>query len=876
MPDLAKETDQQASLDTIRWQIRLTYLGFLAERLWTSFWPFVSVLLGVMGVLMLGLQDELPLEAVWVVAVLALIGGVGSLVWGVLRFRAPRRADVLARLDETLPGRPIQALLDDQAVGRSDPQSMAVWKVHQTRMAARAATAKAVPAKMRIASRDPYGLRYAAALLFAVALMFGSLARIGSVGDAVTTETALANGPTWEGWAESPAYTRRPTLYLNDLDGTIELPVGSLVTLRLYGEVGALSVNETVSGRVTGLEPATDPEQDFSVTQAGTISIDGPGGRAWEIVLVPDSPPNVSVVGLPDSDVMGEMTLPFQASDDYGVEEGEAVIALDLAAVDRRHGLAVTPETRGPLKVTLPMPFSGGRRNFTENVIEDFSEHPWANLPVTISLTVLDASEQAGQSEPRAMILPGRRFFDPVAAALIEQRRDLLWSRVNGKRAAQLLRAVSYQPDDVFRKETDLMRLRRIIRRMELFNDYDMTEEQRDALAKELWDLAVTIEEGDLAGALERLRRAQERLEQAMREGASQAEIDELMQELRRATDDYLQQLSRQAQLDAEQNEENNSQQGDPSQQMMLTQDDIQRMMERIQELMEEGRMAEAEQALRELQELLQNLQMQQAQQGGQNGQNPGQQAMEGLADTLRQQQGLSDQAFRDLQEQFNPDAQSGQSQQNQGRDGGQGRGQEHSQSPGQSGQGQGQQQGQPGGDQQAQEGQGGQQGLEQSLAERQRALRDELRRQQQGLPGAGTPEGQSARDALDRAGRAMENAEDALRGQDFSEAIDQQSQAMDALRDGIRALGEQMAQQQQNQQGQGQAQMGGPQGQSDPLGRPTGEGNPESDLRGYVPGRDDLHGRARDLLGEIQRRFSEGNRSEEEREYLDRLLDRF
>ena len=154
--------------------------------------------------------------------------------------------------------------------------------------------------------------------------------------------------------------------------------------------------------------------------------------------------------------------------------------------------------------------------------------------------------------------------------------------------------------------------------------------------------------------------------------------------------------------------------------------------------------------------------------------------------------------------------------------------------------------------------------------------MRDELRRQQQNLPGAGSPEGETARDALDRAGRAMDNAEDALRGQDFSEAIDQQSQAMEALREGMRALGEQLAEQQQQQQGQGQAQVGGPQGENDPLGRPNGSYNAESDLRGYVPGEEDLHGRARDLLDEIQRRSAEGERSAEERDYLERLLDRF
>ena len=91
----------------------------------------------------------------------------------------------------------------------------------------------------------------------------------------------------------------------------------------------------------------------------------------------------------------------------------------------------------------------------------------------------------------------------------------------------------------------------------------------------------------------------------------------------------------------------------------MMTQDDIQRMMDRIQELMEQGRMAEAQEALEQLRQMMENMQVTQGQ--GQQGQSPGEQAMEGLAETLREQQGLSDQAFRDLQEQFNPGQQQGQ-----------------------------------------------------------------------------------------------------------------------------------------------------------------------------------------------------------------------
>jgi hypothetical protein len=228
---------------------------------------------------------------------------------------------------------------------------------------------------------------------------------------------------------------------------------------------------------------------------------------------------------------------------------------------------------------------------------------------------------------------------------------------------------------------------------------------------------------------------------------------------------------------------------------------------------------------------------------------------MEGLAETLREQQGLSDQAFRDLQEQFNPGANAGESHE------------------GQNGQGQG---ANPGSPQQGQPGQQGQGGGEMSLAERQRALRDELRRQQGQLPGAGTPEGADARDALDRAGRAMDGAEEALRQEDFAGAIDNQSEAMEALREGMRALGEQMAQQQQQgQQGQGMAE-GDMQSQNrDPLNRSPGSNGSIGTDEGMLQG-EDVYRRARELLDEIRRRSGDGERPDVELEYLKRLLERF
>ena len=336
------------------------------------------------------------------------------------------------------------------------------------------------------------------------------------------------------------------------------------------------------------------------------------------------------------------------------------------------------------------------------------------------------------------------------------------------------------------------------------------------------------LEDGDLGDALERLRRAQERLSEAMKNGASDQEIAELMQELRDATQDYLRQLAQQQPQDGDQDQQN------AENMIQMTQDDLQRMMDRIQELMEQGRMAEAQQALQELQQMMDNMRVTQ----GQGGPSQGEQAMDGLAETLREQQGLSDQAFRDLQDQFGPGAQSGQ--------GGQQR---------------------PGDDKS---------GENQSLADRQQALREELRRQQGRLPGQGSPEGDAAQEALDRAARAMDDAEESLRQDDYAGAIDRQSDAMEALREGMRDLGEVLAQNQQPQPGEGGTEPGDRRADDrDPLGRDSMQRGSVGTDQGMLQN-EDVYRRARELLDEIRRRSGEEERSKTERDYLQRLLERF
>jgi uncharacterized protein (TIGR02302 family) len=847
---MAKATTD-TMLDRIKGPLRLTWAGLWAERLTRAFWPLWCALIGTVALLAFGVQDMVPIEAAWIGLIGSLAGAVWALVAGLRRFRAPTRSDALIRLDAALPGRPIAALTDHQAIGAQDQGSAAVWRIHLARMAERAAAARPVAPDLALAGRDPFALRYVALTALVAALMFGSIWRATSVASLTPgADTAALSGPVWEGWATPPAYTGRPGLYLNDITrSTLDLPVGTRIQVRLYGEVGALTLAETVSRR-TEVTGASDPVQDFEVRQSGTIEIAGHGGRAWEIRATPDSAPTVSLTGEMTREEGGKMQQAFAASDDYGVTAGQAVIALDLPAVDRRFGLVKEPEPREAITLDLPMPITGDRAAFSETLVEDLSKHPFANLPVSVIFTVSDEVGQTGSAPVLSTTLPGRRFFDPLAAAVIEVRRDILWSRENASRSVQILKTVTHRPEGFIRNERAYLRLRAVMRDLESASA-SLSPEARDMMADELWEIALLVEDGDLASALQRLQRAQDRLDEAIRNGADPAEIAELMQEMREALNDYMQQLAQESEQTQDQQTAENMQG------LQMSGDQLQQMLDRLQELMEQGRTAEAQELMEALRQLMENMQVTQGQGGGQ-GNSPGQQAMRDLSETLRDQQGLSDDAFQGMQQ-----GQPGQGQQGQQGEGQQGQGQQgEGQQPG-NGQGQGQQP-------------GGQDGR--SLAERQQDLRNRLNGLS-GLPGEGTEAGEAGRQALQDAERAMREAERALREGDLSGALDRQADAMEAMREGMRNFGEAMAQEQQPGQGApGQGEAFGnadPNGQQDPLGRNTGEMGRIGSDRNMLQG-EDVYRRAQDLLDEIRRRTGEQTRPDSELDYLRRLLDNF
>lgn len=832
-------------LKNLRRPLFLTRLGMIAERITHAFWPLWSLIFTLWALLSFNALAMLSLELNYFFVLAGVAGLVAALIHGFRRFRWPGKNEASQRLDQSLKNRPLTALWDQQAIGADDAGSSHVWRAHMAQMAASAAKAGAVQPNLKISDRDPYGLRYMAATAFVVALLFGSLNRTDITDALNPTGIAAANsGPIFEGWVEPPRYTGLPGIYLNDIAGPdpLHLPKGSKITFRLYSANDTVEFRETVSGRgpqSDNDETPVETEFDFQVEQDGALTLSGADTRKWPIVMIPDTPPLILLTGPVDRTPQGETTFAFKASDDYRVISATATISLNLDAVDRRYGLSLPPEPLEDITLDLPMPFSRDTIDFTETLVEDLSKHPWAGLPVTLTLSATDDLAQAAMAEPENIRLPGRRFFDPLAAALVEQRRDLLWNRLNAIRTAQVLRAVSYLPEDIFDNEKAYLILRTAIRRLEGQVDYELTDDARDEIVDLLWRVALLIEDGDLSDAEARLRRAEERLSEAIENGATDEEIAELTEDLRRAMQDYIEKLAREAEQNPNQNQ---SARGELPE---VTADQLQEMLDRIQELTREGRNEEAQELLDQLRQMMENIETARRQQG----EGEGQQSMRELADTMRQQQDLSDDAFRQMQEEFNGNRQPGQN---------------------------GTQQGDPQDSKPSQNSEGIAQ-TRRDLASRQQALQKLLEEQRNALPPPNSEAGRRAREALERAEREMGQSGEALREGDLPKALDDQAEALEALRDGLEDLGREIASNQnQNTGRQGdQAGSSDPNSQRDPLGRQSGSVGRIGSEETTIPG-DNPFMRSRELLEEIRRRSGEKNRPRIELDYLERLLDRF
>ena len=530
---------------------------------------------------------------------------------------------------------------------------------------------------------------------------------------------------------------------------------------------------------------------------------------AWRFAVEPDRAPEIAFLKPPAPARSGALTLNYSLKDDYGVIGASAEIVPLDASPD---GTEARPLYEAPqIALSLPQLRS---RDVAGETIRDLTAHPWAGARVKMTLVARDEAEQEGRSEPVELTLPARRFGNPLARAVVEQRAKLAMDANAAPRVADALDALTLAPEDSFDNVADYLALRSAYFRLQnARNDDDLR-----AMVDYLWAIALGIEDGDLSLAAQALRDAQEALRQALENGASDEEIARLTEELRQAMQEFLQALAE----EARRNPNMANLPPSPDTQTLRSQD-LERMLDQIENLAKNGARDAARQMLSQLQNMLENLQTGRPMQGQQQGSDQMMQSLNELADMIRRQQQLMDETHR--------------AQRGMGEDGKPMTPEEMAEALSRL--------------------QQEQQGLEQAL---------------QDLMGQMEGQGMQPNGKLGQAGEAMGRATGALGEGQPGQAVGDQGDALEALRQGAQSMAQQLANQGLGNNGNpGGRQMPN----EDPLGRPQRTTGPDLGSTVKVPDEIDIQ-RAREILEAIRKRLSDPDRPVIERDYLERLLDQF
>ena len=904
-PFAARKSSQDRPEDTalarrFEWRVGLSRLALIGERVWEALlWPFL-----VLAVfLILSLFDLWSVVPPLLHRGLLLAFGAALLIslLPLIRFPMPTRAEALRRLERNAEIKHRPASSYEDRLGTTPRGDTALlWAAHRERLAKLVAKLKPSWPVPRTDRKDPYAIRSALLLVLVVAALAAGPDRWGRIASAFTpaasTSTALLR---LDAWVTPPVYTDIAPIVLADGSepvGTgaetfraLSVPERSQLLVRVFSPQGE-TVNlltqpddgtepKLITPKSTGSQGLMEFNTALMTPGAADVKVGGKTVAKWRFDLIKDSVPQIGLIGNPTTTPRAALRLSFRATDDHGVASAEARFAL----ADAEDAKAQMPELEGgkdtskpgstakaepnPLREAPLMPLQLPKVNVKQvegKATQDLTAHPWAGLKVRMTLAARDQAGQTGLSQPYEFILPERNFTKPLARAVVEQRKKLVHGQDSASRVAMALDALTIGDERAVPDMSVYLALRDAYWRLEK----DQSPEAIASVVDQLWEVALRIEDGNIPQAERDVKAAQERLAEALKQGASPEEIQRLVDELRSALGRYLQALAEQAQQKGNLPEQQ-SQDGD----QMVSDQELDKLLDNIEKLAKSGSKDMAEQMLNELKDILERLQT------GTFADNAKQQRaskmMKDLNDLVSKQQKLLDETFKAKREQ-------GSQQQNgafnvsppgQPMEFGPGifmapfgMPQEEGEDGGMSPEGNENSQGQSGGRNSRQQGrqqQGQQPGQFNDLGQRQGELREAL----QSLMDRLRIEGANPPDQFGGAGEAMGEAKEALGKRNLDRATEEQNNALDQLRQGAQSLAEQMMENGQAQNDKGQGNSG-----KDPLGRPDRSNRPDLGLSVKVPDEIDIQ-KAREVLDELRRRLGDPARPIIELDYLERLI---
>ena len=316
-----------------------------------------------------------------------------------------------------------------------------------------------------MAERDPYALRFAVALLaFAAAVVAGPemYGRLASAFDWRGEAAQAAAAARIDAWIDPPPYAGRPPV-------VIDLKTADPQTLTVP-EDSVLVVRGDPSVVATRVEGAIAPAEQ-KARRPPSAPTQAPNARPRP--LRPKSAGRSMGAGkatiLRGGDAGGERRHRRHAgrqADDraHRGPSRQSQRHADARLPDRttvsgspapgRHSPGRTrppapPRARCARRRRRPCelpPTDNGAGEARTTV--DLSEHPWAGAKVTMTLSAISISGKTGESAPVELTLPQRIFHNPLARALVEQRRNLILDPDHApKRVETALTALTIAPE---------------------------------------------------------------------------------------------------------------------------------------------------------------------------------------------------------------------------------------------------------------------------------------------------------------------------------------------------------------------------------------------------------------------------------------------
>lgn len=820
--------------------IRLAQGAMLAERLARAFLPTAIVIGLFVALSWTGLWLGAP-SVIRILGASALFGAVVAALTQLRKFARPRLDEARDAVDAGDPAAPAATLADSLA-NRGDPQTQSLWRLHQRRAQRRAKRLKPVFPSLRFWTEDPYAFGALAVLaLVAAGFLAGpeKYARLAAAFDWRWHDIAQAPSRI-DAWIDPPPYTGKPPIVLTmqrsgAAGETIPAPVGSAIIVRA---VNATDLRVTAE---QGVRPAAEGEKKdraatesrFTLLADGRLSVSRGASHvaSFAFKAIPDLPPKISPIGAPKVNLHGSFEVKYRIEDDYGARDARVAARLltSNAAASHPHPLVEPPSG----SLDLP-PGLGGLGEGKTTL--DWSDSPYAGARVDLVFEAHDEAGNAGEGVIRNFTLPGKIFSNPLALALIEQRRILALDAGQKDRVQAAIDALMASPEIFTPNAGVYLGLRFAHDSLRHANG----DSELKAVVDLLWEMALQIENGDVPQAERDLKAAEQALRDAIKRGASQEEIARLTDQLQKALDQYLSALQEKAK--GGQKSETETGNG-----RSVTPKDLKSMLDRMAEAAKAGDKDAAMQMLDRMQEMLENLRaaqnLESSRQAAQN-----RRMMRDIDNMMREQQKLRDDTFaRDHGEQAQGDT--GQEKQDQ--------------SPQDSGN-QGQQPGRGArGDRGSRSSQDqSDQALQHELGRRQGQLREKLEALKREAAGAG----EKSR-GLTEAGEAMKQAEQSLQSEDNPSAVDAQGRALDGLRKGASEIAR------QNEQN-------GPSDDPEEAGQKNGQGTKGQNGEGRFGRANNQNNidataaqKARKVLEELRRRLSDPSRAREELDYIERLI---